>query len=370
MDNGRTGEVWILGATGRVGRAVAERLSVRDGTELVLVGRAAGDLHQMAQQLGSNVRALPLGDVKAMTDAVRRDKPRVVINVVGSYAETATALAQACMPGGSYVDLANDLDSLHAMYDLHDEAVAKQATLITGAGFGVLGTEAVVAQICDGRPAPDSLRVDAVGSFASVAGVMGEAFATTSVDVITTGGRSYRDGRLVPTRLASNVQHLRLPDGSTATTASVPSGELLAAQRMSSSPNVDFTSALAPTSVAVRALLPVMTPLLRLGVLRRLMIRQLASSKTTAAPRPRAHSWGHAVATWPDGSIREGWLRAGDAMDFTTDAVTAIAAELISGAAPHGAFTPAAAFGPDIAAAAGGALLGETPVQEDEANAR
>ena len=370
MARNTTAQIWILGATGRVGRAVAQRLAVRDVAELALVGRNAADLHRMTEPLGSNVRALPLSDVDAMIDAVRRDRPRVVINLIGSYADTAPALAQACMPGGSYVDLANDLDSLQAMYDLHDEAVERHATLITGAGFGVLGTEAVVAQICTGRPVPDSLRVDAVGSFASVDGVTGEAFAATSVDVITTGGRGYHDGRLVPTRLASNVQHLRLPDGTTATSASVPSGELLAAQRISRAPNVEVTSALAPTSLAARAILPALTPLLRLGLLRRLMIRLLASSKTTAAPRPRAHSWGHAVATWPDGSIREGWLRAGDAMDFTADALAVIAAELISGAAPHGAFTPAAAFGSNIAVAAGGSLLDDRFVKKDEANAR
>lgn len=370
MDGGRTDEVWILGATGRVGRALAERLSVRDEAKLALVSRTAEDLHRMAEPLGPKVRALPLGDFCGMVDAVRREKPRVVINLIGSYSDTAAELARACMPGGSYIDLANDLTSMQAMLDLHGEAVENQATLITGAGFGVLGTEAVVARICNGRPVPVSVRVDAVGSFASAEGVMGEAFADTSVGVITTGGRTYRDGRLVPTRLASHVRHLSLPDGTAATTATVPSGELLAARRISGAPNVDFTSALAPTSPALRAVLPVMTVLLRLRLLRRLMIKQLAMSKTRAAPRPRPHSWGHAVATWPDGSVREGWLRAGDAMEFTADALSVIATKLISEAAPYGAFTPAAAFGPEIAVAAGATLLGDAPVREHEADAR
>lgn len=370
MDTGRSDEIWILGATGRVGQALAERLSRQGVDKLVVVGRSAAGLTRMTAQLGSEVRALPLSDLGAMIDAVRREKPRLVINLVGSYATTASELARACMPGGAYVDLANDLESVQAMLDLHGEAVQNAATLITGAGFGVLGTEAVVARICSGRPTPDSVRVDAVGSSAAAEGVMGEAFAATSVDVITTGGRSYRGGRLVPTRLASNVQRLTLPDGTTATTASVPSGELLAAQRASAAPNIDFTSALAPTSGVVRAVLPVMTVLLKLPALRRLMISQLASSKTKSAPRPRPHSWGHAVATWPDGSIREGWLRTDDAMDFTADALTAIATRVIAGAAPHGAFTPVAAFGPDIAVAAGGTLLGDEPVNKKEADAR
>lgn len=112
----------------------------------------------------------------------------------------------------------------------------------------MLGTEAVVARLCEGRSRPASVRVDALGSFASEDGVMGEAFAKTSVDVISTGGRSYRGGRLVATRLASDVQHTVLPDGTSVTSAAVPSGELFAAHKISGAPDVDFTSALAPTA--------------------------------------------------------------------------------------------------------------------------
>lgn len=354
--NGSTSdEIWILGATGRVGRILTGRMLEHGAERLVLVGRSAPGLQQLA--VGPGVRYRQFDDIAAMVAAVREERPGLVVNLAGSYGETATELARACMPGGCYVDLANDLPAVQSLLALHEEAERHRSTLITGAGFGVLGTEAVVARICDGRPVPESVRVDAIGSFASVDGAMGEAFARTSVDVLTTGGRRFRDGHLVPVRLASNLQHLRLPDGTKATTATVPSGELVAARNLSGAPNVDFTSALAPTAPAVRALLPAMSRLLRMAFLRRLMVRQLASSKTKAAPRPRPYSWGHASATWPDGTVREGWLRAGDAMDFTADALAVIVTTLLSGTAPHGAFTPAAAFGAQVAVTAGGTFV-------------
>ena len=61
--------------------------------------------------------------------------------------------------------------------------------------------------------------------------------------------------------------------------------------------------------------------------------------------------------TWPDGTTREGWLRAGEGMDFTAAVVAETAARLARGEGKPGAHTPASALGPDVAEAAGGTFL-------------
>jgi len=97
--------------------------------------------------------------------------------------------------------------------------------------------------------------------------------------------------------------------------------------------------------------------LLSIPALRRLAVRRLARTTLKAAPRPREHSWGHAVIDWAGGTSREGWLRAGDGMDFTADVAAEVAARLAKGEAEPGVFTPAAAFGPDLATAAGATFV-------------
>jgi hypothetical protein len=61
--------------------------------------------------------------------------------------------------------------------------------------------------LCAWRPPvarhEENAGVDAVSSVATEAGVMGSAFAASIVDVRTTGGRRYRDGRLVKARLGA-----------------------------------------------------------------------------------------------------------------------------------------------------------------------
>jgi short subunit dehydrogenase-like uncharacterized protein len=353
----RSEEVWILGATGHIGTALAHRLVTAGMMRVVLVGRSEERLATIVESLEGAVTMKVLPGFEQMLAAVRAERPGVVVNLLGSYADTALPLASACMPQGAYVDLSIDNDTLMSLIGLHDSACESRSTIIGGAGFGVLATEALVVRLCAGRPAPTQVSIDALGSWASEEGVMGEAFAVTSVDVIALGGRAYREGHLIQVPLGSNLRKHALPDGTAVKSASVPSGELFAAHVASGAPSITFTSALAPTAPLIRAMLPMMSRLLKIPAMRRMMIRQMAASKTKEAPRPRPHSWGHAIINWADGTTRESWLRTEDAMDYTADVLTVVVVALIAGTAPHGAYTPAAAFGADLAIEAGGTFL-------------
>jgi len=354
-----TDEIWILGGTGRIGRAVAERLARDTSSPLVLLGRNRGRLEDAAALLPRPARTLVAPSHDAMAVLIATEHPLVVVNALGSYSESATSIAHACLSGGHYVDLANDVPAVSALLALHDEAAAAGSTLITGAGFGVLATEAIVAALCAGRPTPASVQVDAIASVASEGGAMGAAFAASMIDAIRNGGGAYRDGRLVSTRLGSPVRRLTAPDGAAVTAAGGPSGELIAAQSVSGASTVVATSALVPASALVRAALLVLRVALAIPALRHTLTKRLALMTTKATPRPRQHSWGHAIVEWPDGSRREGWLRADDGMDYTSDVAATVAAHLAAGGAPAGAYTPAAALGADIAVTAGGEFVFE-----------
>ncbi|MFJ8961828.1 saccharopine dehydrogenase NADP-binding domain-containing protein [Lentzea sp. NPDC102401] len=346
--------IWVLGATGRVGRAVTARLLDR-GESVVLVGRESERLREKAAKSGLRVVIADTAD--RIAAAIKEERPAVVVNTIGNYAESATTIARACLPGGHYLDQAADLTAVPRLLALHDEAAAAGSTLVTGAGFGVLATEAVVAALCEGRPVPADVRVDAVASVAVEDGLLGVALAASILDVLTTGGRRYRDGELTRSRIGARARRLLLPDGEHAAVSEAPSAELLAAHRASAAPEVSAATAMMPNSPAARAVLPFAGRLLGLEPLRRFTIRQLAGVRGKAAPRPRKHSWGHAVVTWPDGTTREGWLRADDAMDFTAGVSAEVAARLARGEGKPGAYTPAAAFGPDLATAAGGEII-------------
>ena len=98
-------------------------------------------------------------------------------------------------------------------------------------------------------------------------------------------------------------------------------------------------------------------PLLNWTALRKFAERRLAAVKVGASGRPREHSWGHAVVTWANGDVREGWLRLGDAQAFTGAVPAELARRLLAGDGKPGAHTPAALFGPTLAESCGGEYL-------------
>src|SRR3954464_9169651 len=108
--------IWILGATGRTGREIASRVAACGGTP-VLVGRDAERLRKTAAELGLNdAEVVETNDVAA---EIARRRPAVVVNTIGVYAETAVPIARACLPGGHYLDLANDLVAMPRLLALH-----------------------------------------------------------------------------------------------------------------------------------------------------------------------------------------------------------------------------------------------------------
>ncbi|CAL9668917.1 saccharopine dehydrogenase NADP-binding domain-containing protein [Streptomyces sp. enrichment culture] len=352
----RPEEIWILGAGGRIGSAVTANLAAQ-GLKPVLVGRESdGDrLRKTAADLGS--RVVIANGIDSIAAEITRQRPAVVFNGIGNYAETAPVIARACMPGGHYLDLAADLTAVPRLLDLDQEAEQAGSTLVTGSGFGVLATEAVVIKLCEDRPAPAAVRVDALASVSLSAGVVGAAFAASMIDMFATGGRRYADGRMVTSRLGADLQNLTLPDGARAKSAGAPTAELLAAHRASKAPSVTVTTGMAPTSHAVRAVAPLVGKLLSIEPLRRFALSRLAKAKMKESPAPRRHSWGHAVVTWADGTRREGWLRADDGMAYTTSVAASVAAHLARGEGRPGAYTPGALFGAGLAEQAGGQFL-------------
>jgi len=280
-----------------------------------------------------------------------------VVNTVGPFTATAVTVARACPPGTHYVDVANELQAIQEILDLDREAADTGRVFVTGAGFGVLATESVLLRLCDGQPPASRVRVDALASVATEPGVIGSALAHSIVDGIPSGGWEVRHGRLAPAPVFGEPTRLTTPDGDAVATASLPSGELLAAWRASQADVVVAASSLAPTGAVVRLMMPVVSAVFRIPGVTGFAARRLAQVKTRAQDRPRQFSWARARAEWPSGAVREGWLRAGDAMTFTAVATAEVAQRLAKGDGRPGAYTPGALFGPALAEAAGGAFL-------------
>ena len=354
--------VWVLGGTGRTGQGVAANLAGR-GITTVLVGRDADRLAAAAAPLG--LRTVVATTAAEMVAVVERGRPRMVVNTVGPFVATAGPLIEVCTRiGANYVDLANDVAAVLSLLGQHEAGVAAGCSFVTGAGFGLVATESVVARLCEDEPVPANVRVDAVPALATEPGVLGEALAGTIVEGLpgVAGGRRYqgrryRNGRLAAAPVGGEPQRLTTPDGDQVLTSAMPLGDLVAAQRGSQSPSVLAASSALPSAPAARLGMRLGMPLLTVPAVRHLATDRLARTRLTARPAPRSYSWGHAKVQWADGRVREGWLRLGEAQSVTSMLMAEVAARLLAGTGRPGAYTPVALFGPSLAESCGGTYL-------------
>jgi short subunit dehydrogenase-like uncharacterized protein len=350
-------EIWILGATGRIGRAVARRLSA-DGQSIVLVGRDATRLSHLAQQLNGHVAIKVIATVSEIAASISRNRPAMVLNTVGPFIHTALPIVRACPPGTHYVDLSNEFPSVKAILGLQGHASQAGSISVTGAGFGVLATESVVLKLCEGLPPANRVRCAAIPAVAAEPGRLGESFASSITEGLALGGGRYEGGKFVRTSLMGDFERVTLPDGRIIGTASAPSGELETAQRASGASFAVSTTSMAPSSALLRILLPAMLSALKTGWIRRIATQRIAAiepkQKVQTAPLV---SWSHARVEWSSGAKRQGWLRTGDAMMFTADVMARVAIRIMKGDGTPGAYTPGALFGPELATECGGEII-------------
>jgi short subunit dehydrogenase-like uncharacterized protein len=282
-------------------------------------------------------------------------KRRSSVNTIGPFTRTALPIARACPRGSHYVDISNELYSVIDLLGLHDEAAGTGRCFVTGAGFGLLATEAVVLKLCEGQRPAASVRVDAL-PFVAGAGAIGETLAATIVEGLPMGGRRYRNGALVRASLGADPQRLTLPDGSTMVTAAMPTGDLEAARRASGASSAVAASSMAPGSRFARLAMSAITPLFASRVVRDFAQRRLAQVRVTS-PAEERDSWTRARVQWSDGRAVQGWLRAGETMVFTNAVTTAVTLRLARNEGVPGAYTPGALFGHDLAVEAGGQFI-------------
>ncbi|WGY00464.1 NAD(P)H-binding protein [Nocardioides sp. QY071] len=345
-------EIWVLGATGRIGREIVELLH-ESGGDVVAVGRDRARLRRVHPR----TRVLA-GTLDEISERLGGDSPAVVVNTVGPFKVTAPRVAAACSPATHYVDISNDLDVFERLDGMHQDAASTGRTLVYGAGFGVLGTEAALLPLLADQERPSSVRVDAIASIASEPGRLGESLAATVVDQLRHGGREVRADKIVRTWTGGSAAPLTTPDGDVVTTASQGGGDLFAAWRASGASEVIAATPLAPGNPLARTTVAAIGGLLQVPGMASLTTRGMARiNLKTARERPRESSWARARVEWPDGRVREGWLRAGEGMAFTARVAAEVATRLTDGRGRPGAFSPGRIFGPELALAAGAELL-------------
>jgi short subunit dehydrogenase-like uncharacterized protein len=156
-------DIVVFGATGFVGRLVAEHLAAHapDGVRVALAGRSREKLEAVRAELGSPAEAWPLvvadaGDRASMQELAA--STRVVITTVGPYLRYGMPLAEACAEQGTdYVDLTGEVLFVQQTLE-HCAAAARDsgARIVHSCGFDSVPSDLGVLLIAEAARADEA----------------------------------------------------------------------------------------------------------------------------------------------------------------------------------------------------------------------
>lgn len=341
---------WVLyGATGYTGALLAEaaaQMKVRP----VLAGRSEAKLAPLADRLGLEHAAAPLGDAAGLRKLL--DGAALVLHAAGPFVETSRPMIRACLETRtSYLDITGELGVFEEIYQRDAEARARGIAFIPGVGFDVVPTDCLARHVVGKVAGPSELELAVAAVSRPSAGT-----AKSMVGILASGGRVRREGKLVFAPLGRGLRRVRFSSRER-WVAPGPLAELAATYRSTGVPNI--TTYLAVSSKMARALgfawpltvasIPAARVALRVpalkGAVDRLVERRVSGPDRGERERGRSFAWARAAG--PEGAA-EAWLETSEAYEFTRLAALRAVEEVLE-RKPRGALTPSQAFGADFA---------------------
>jgi short subunit dehydrogenase-like uncharacterized protein len=191
-------KLMIYGATGYTGRMAAEHAAAA-GTPLIVAGRNAPALAELAVNLGVEYRVFALDDHAAIDSALH--DVGALLNCAGPFAATTGVLMRAGIRNGvHYLDVAAELDGYRLAEELDAEAGAANVMLLPGSGGSVamLGCLAGHAVARTRHPARIAVAMHVTGglsrgsAISAMASVTAETLARVGGNLVAQPGAAIR----------------------------------------------------------------------------------------------------------------------------------------------------------------------------------
>ena len=334
---------WLIyGATGRTGTLIAEEAVAR-GHRPVLAGRDAEGVRRLAERLDLKWVAGPASDLGALVGDAQ-----LVLLAAGPFGATAPPALRACLDASvHYLDIANEIPVAEAILAADDAARRRGITVLPAVGFGTVASDGLARHVADQVPGATALELAVM---LETDGSSAGARAST-IDVVMSGGRVRRDGRVVRARLGAGAHRHATPIGDR-TFVPVPTADLVVSARTTGVPNITVSRPVSLPPMVAELAMPALPVLARAS---RILPQRDRTPRSNAEPGTvESHLWARAIAA--DGRTAEAWARTGEGYAYTARSAVLVVEATLQ-AEPLGATTVANAFGPELSFAAGSELV-------------
>jgi short subunit dehydrogenase-like uncharacterized protein len=338
----------IYGAYGFTGKLLMRR-ALEAGKRPVLAGRSAEKLWPLARQYGLEYRTASVDDRGQLARALTGIS--VMLNAAGPFSQTASAMLEACLVSGThYLDVSGEIGAFEELYRYDQAAKQRGILVLPGAGFLVMATDCLAAQLARKLAAPTSLRI-AISRPAFLA----PGSRRTIVELIADHVRLRRDGVLVNVPVGALVRKFDLGEG-LVSCAAISGAEALVTFLTTRIPNIEVYAPTNTRELALYRLGATFAGFLKLPPAQ-LAMKALANhwpERSNRVPRDQV-----VVAVVEDSSGKSVARRLLTRDPYETTARMALCAveRVLRGLPQTGFCTPAQICGPDLLFSLPGVLL-------------
>jgi short subunit dehydrogenase-like uncharacterized protein len=279
----------IYGANGYTGKLIAQEAKQR-GMTPVLAGRSES-VGWLARELGLQYRLFDLADAAAVR--LQLDGMGLVLHCAGPFSATCAPMLEGCLEAGAhYLDITGEIDVFAHCHTRDARARKRGIVVLPGAGFDVVPTDCIAAQLK--AELPDATHL--VLAF-EAGGGPSPGTAKTSVEGLGNGGRVRIDGELVRVPLAWKSRTFTRV-GQLRSAMTIPWGDVYTAFVSTGIPNIEVYMAVPPRTIANVRRMRLLGPLLRTSFVQGFMKRRIEKSVHGPSDDKRettaTHVWGEA----------------------------------------------------------------------------
>lgn len=330
----------IYGANGYTGRLMAKEAAAR-GLKPILAGRRREALEALGRELGLEVRAFEL-EPAALDLGLRGIG--LVLHCAGPFSATCAPMLEACLRARAhYLDITGEIDVFAHCHQQDARARAAGIVVLPGAGFDVVPTDCLAAQLK--RELPDATSL--VLAF-EAGGGPSPGTAKTSVEGLGKGGRARIGGKMTTVPLAWKSRTFDR-DGEPRSAMTIPWGDVYTAYLSTGIPDIEVYMAVPPAVIGRVRRLRLIRPLLGLGPVQRFMKARIEKTVQGPSEAKRGNTdtlvWGEVRNAAGQEVKRQ--LRTPNGYDLTVTAALGIVSRLLAGPVEPGFKTPSLLMGAD-----------------------
>ncbi|GIX38551.1 MAG: membrane protein [Silanimonas sp.] len=330
----------IYGANGYTGRLMAKEAAAR-GLKPILAGRRREALEALGRELDLEVRAFEL-EPAALDLGLRG--VGLVLHCAGPFSATCAPMLEACLRAKAhYLDITGEIDVFAHCHQQDARAKAAGIVVLPGAGFDVVPTDCLAAQLK--RELPDATSL--VLAF-EAGGGPSPGTAKTSVEGLGKGGRARIGGKMTAVPLAWKSRTFDR-DGEPRSAMTIPWGDVYTAYLSTGIPDIEVYMAVPPAVIGRVRRLRLIRPLLGLGPVQRFMKARIEKTVQGPSEAKRGKTdtlvWGEVRNAAGQEVKRQ--LRTPNGYDLTVSAALGIVSRLLAGPAESGFKTPSLLMGAD-----------------------